>query len=417
MVAARSTMVIQSCLKLCHTGPRLAQTAIYMRHLHNVSRQHQTIMGSNGARRYSTMVDNYDDKFGSGMYAANGYSLYLSQATILDCVEKICKRQSAHVPLTIADFGTADGRTSLQLLNNAIVTAKEQSGVAKPVMIYHEDQSFNDFNLLYRVVRGEEDEGQSGLTFSVNVYQAVIGRTMYEQCLPNNSVDIAFSSLTVHNLSRRPCRIEGGVLSCDGTDEEKALIKEQSSKDWEQFVYVRGKELSPGGYLVVLNCGVDKTGKELLSIQGGMPRLGKLLGTMLHDCLITEEEFLNTNFDVDIYRTEEDHSYPFTHGDKLTEMGLELVSVRSFINKLEHHTFDIVDKDEATKAEYAERVVAGIKPWFYHVVYNGLSSKRSAEERTRLTDIYFDRMRAFAYDNHGGRTEIPLVETVVRKRL
>ncbi|XP_060076536.1 uncharacterized protein LOC132556164 [Ylistrum balloti] len=368
-------------------------------------------------KRYSTMVDSYDDKFGSGMYAANGYSLYLSQSTILRCIEEICKRQSVHMPITIADFGTADGRTSLNLLNNAITTIQEMSGAAKPVMIYHEDQATNDFNLLYRVIEGTEDEGQDRLKLSSSVFQAAIGRSMYEECLPNNSVDLAFSSIVVHNLSRRPCRIEGGTLSCDGNEKEKALIKEQSAKDWERFVYLRGKELSPGGYLVVLNCGVDKTGKNLHPISGGMPRLGKLLNTMLQDGLITQEEFLDANFDVDIYRTEEDHSRPFTHGGMAKQLGLELVSVRSFINTLQHPTFDIVDKDAAAKAEYAERVVAGIKPWFYHVIYNGLSEKRPHEERKQLTDLYFDRMRAFAYDNHAGGTEIPLVETVVRKRL
>ncbi|XP_033757651.1 uncharacterized protein LOC117340013 [Pecten maximus] len=129
------------------------------------------------------------------------------------------------------------------------------------------------------------------------------------------------------------------------------------------------------------------------------------------------EEFLDANFDVDIYRTEEDHSRPFTQGDRLTQIGLELISVRSFTNWLEHHTFDIVDKDEATKVEYAERVVAGIKPWFYHVVFNALSRTRPKEERKRLTDLYFDRMRAFAHDNQGGKTRMPLVETVVRKCL
>ncbi|XP_033733118.1 uncharacterized protein LOC117322354 isoform X2 [Pecten maximus] len=409
--------LIQSCRKIYTFCPRWGRDALYHRHQNNDVRRYLAMVGCSDVRQYSTMVDSYDDKFGSGMYAANGYSLYLSQATILDCVERICKRQSAHVPITVADFGTADGRTSLQLLNNVIATTQELSGVAKPVMIYHEDQTNNDFTLLYRVIQGTEDEGQGGLKLSSNVFQAAVGRSMYEQCLPNNSVDISFSSIAVHNLSRRPCRIEGGVSSCDGTEKEKTKIKEQSARDWEQFVYMRGKELSPGGYLVVLNLGADKDGKGVSPIKGGYPQLGKLLSKMLHDGLITQEEFLDANFDVDIYRTEEDHSRPFTQGDRLTQMGLELVSVRSFTNWLEHHTFDIVHKDEATKAEYAERVVAGIKPWFYHVIYNGLSKTRPLEERTRLTDLYFDRMRAFAHDNHGGKTQIPLVETVVRKRL
>ncbi|XP_033754393.1 gibberellic acid methyltransferase 1-like [Pecten maximus] len=340
-----------------------------------------------------------------GMFATNGHSLYKSRDVIMDCLAQILKRSNASHPLiTIADIATADGSTSLELLNDIIDTIHKRNGKSQQILLYYTDLPNNDFNRMFNVI-------QAGLNLCPNVFCAAVGHTMFEQCLPDKAADLMFSSIAVMNLSKRLPRSEDG----QGSIEE--MIKAQAALDWKSFLVMRGRELRPGGYLVVLSIGTTKQGDVTVQISGGVSSFRHVLRTLMTDDLITKDEFLDCSVLPQVYRTEADHALPFEENDKdVLETGLELVSIRSFVNKLNHPSFEVSDKDDATKKAYADRIIAGIKTWQYGFIYDGLSHNRSQEERESLVGVYFSRLWDFAYKNSNEIPQIALVEVVARKR-
>ncbi|XP_021369182.1 benzoate carboxyl methyltransferase-like [Mizuhopecten yessoensis] len=366
-------------------------------------------------RRNTTtmMFDEVALKHG-GMLATNGHSLYKSRDVIMDCLDHILDRTpTSHYPITIADVGTADGSTSVALLNEIIERIQSHTGKSRQIMIHYTDQPTNDFNRMLNVIND-----QAGLNLGPDVFCSAVGRTMFEQCLPDASTDLIFSAIAAFNLSKSPCQLQDGLNPTEANSQEIDAYNSQAASDWKTFLIMRGRELRPGGYMVVLNIGTTKQGEVTVNIKGGMNTMSHVLRNLLEDDLISKEEFLNCNVKAAYYRTEEDFALPFKDNDKdIEETGLELVSTRSFVSKLDHPSFDVSNKDDATKKMYAERIVAGIKPWLFGDIYNGLSCKRSQQERESLVEIYFSRLWDFAYKNDDQTPQLGLIEVVARKRV
>ncbi|OWF53841.1 benzoate carboxyl methyltransferase-like [Mizuhopecten yessoensis] len=357
------------------------------------------------------MFDEFALKHG-GMLATNGHSLYKSRDVIMDCLDHIleCTHTSQH-PITIADVGTSDGSTSAALLNEVIGKIQCHTGKSRQLMIYYTDQQTNDFNRMFNVIN-------AGLNIGPKVFCAAVGRTMFEQCLPDKSTDLIFSAIATFYLSKSPCKIQDGLNPTKENSKEMDAFNSQAASDWKTFLVMRGRELRPGGYLVVLSIGTTKQGEVSVPIKGGYNTLSHVIRNLLADDIITKEEFLDCNLNAELYRTEEAYALPFRDNAKdLSETGLELVSTRSFVHKLDHPSFAVYNKDDATKKVYADRIVAGIKPWLYGYIYNGLSCTRSQQERESLVEIYFSMLWDFAYKNDNQTPQLGLIEVVARKRV
>ncbi|XP_060063899.1 uncharacterized protein LOC132544331 [Ylistrum balloti] len=343
-----------------------------------------------------------------GMLATNGHALYQSRDVIMDCLDKMLRCSNTLRPLiTVADIGTADGSTSLVLCNEIIEKVRKYH---KQIMLHYTDLPDNDFNRMFSII-------QEGLRRGPDVFSAAIGRSMFKQCLPDQSTDFIFSSVAAMNLSKRLRRPNINQSPDQSNENDVKALKTLAALDWKTFLVMRGKELRPGGYLVVLNIGTTKYGETTVNIHGGKATLDQILKTMLADGLITKNEFLDCSSCSLVERTETEHIAPFKENDKdLEETGLELVSIRSFVHQLKHPTFSVSNKDEATKKLYADRIVAGIKPWLNNSIYRGLSSERSTSEREILVEKYFAKLWDFAYKNNDQIPHLALVEIVAKRR-
>ncbi|XP_021341477.1 methyltransferase FUS9-like isoform X2 [Mizuhopecten yessoensis] len=329
---------------------------------------------------YPTMKMN--TRFGEevdDMYNIHGHVGNLSRAAILQSLRKIISSRLAfqtEQPFNIADFGTADGQASLALVNEIIGDRK---------------------------VRG-------------NIYPVIIPRTMYEQCLPNNSLDLAISSVATHYMSKQVCQIKNGISIADADDNELSLMREQAKADWRSFVISRGRELKPGGFLVTMNISSDDSGDEPMLVEKGALRLGSFVSDMAKERVITKEEYLATNFNSSYMRTPAEFKEPFTSAlPEVRELRLELVSVKSIKHYLQHPTFDIVNKDNTEKMEYSRRIVASIYPWMHHVLYGGLSVSRTEDKKQAIVDEYFDRLQTYAFDHADHKPYLIFTEVVIKK--
>ena len=107
-------------------------------------------------------------------------------------------------PIVIADYGSSEGKNSLDPMRTAIAALRARAGLERPIFVYHTDLPANDFNSLFEVL--ESDPG-SYIRGERNVFPSAIGRSFYQSVLPPSYVDLAWSSYAAVWLSQIPCQI------------------------------------------------------------------------------------------------------------------------------------------------------------------------------------------------------------------
>jgi len=152
-------------------------------------------------------------------------------------------------PITLADYGSSEGQNSLAPMRAAIAVLRARVGRHRPFFVYHTDLPVNDFSSLFQVLYGHSD---SYLRDEPNVFPSAVGRSFYQQILPPNQVDLAWSSYAAIWLSRIPCPIPGHFFALRSTDAVRAKFQRQAATDWEAFLSVRAIELRSSGRLVVV---------------------------------------------------------------------------------------------------------------------------------------------------------------------
>jgi hypothetical protein len=159
-------------------------------------------------------------------------------------------------PLTIADFGSSQGRNSLRPMDRAIAALLARSGPDRDIMVVHVDQPHNDFASLFALLEGEASyrRGRPG------VFSAAIGRSFYEPLLPAGSLSFGWSSIALHWMSHLPVPVADHIWIPRATTTEQAAIAAVAAADWLAFLSHRMRELAPGGQLVLIQGAMDETG-------------------------------------------------------------------------------------------------------------------------------------------------------------
>jgi hypothetical protein len=151
-------------------------------------------------------------------------------------------------PITLADYGSSEGQNSLAPMRAAIAVLRARVGRHRQILVYHTDLPGNDFSSLFQVVYCHPD---SYLRDDHNVFPSAVGRSFYQQILPPNHVDLAWSSYSAIWLSRIPCPIPGHFFALCSTDAVRAEFERQAALDWETFLSFRAAELRSSGRLVI----------------------------------------------------------------------------------------------------------------------------------------------------------------------
>ena len=87
-------------------------------------------------------------------------------------------------------------------------------------LIIHNDLPTNNWTRFFQFLADE------------NSYQGLVnGRSFYEQCLPVNCLSIAFSSASLHYLSKKPCNINNHCYFYFANEDEREKFKNQSKYD------------------------------------------------------------------------------------------------------------------------------------------------------------------------------------------
>ena len=350
---------------------------------------------------------------GASMLDAHGHAINTCKQSIQQCVDSIMKSSKEDKPICIVDYGTADGSAIMSTLNEIIAMIRSYLGNKKEIVVVHEDQECNNFNILMKNIHGIgsiED-----LHIDENVYSLVSGRRMHEQCLPNGSVDLVLSSIALMHLTRRPYTISNGIgeENLDPDSKGYAMFAEQARLDWRNFLLSRGKELRLGGYMIILTLAKDKHGNRSQGVCNdilGSHPLSEIYRGMLQDGLITQNEMESTQYDK-YGRTEEEHKEPFESDFDVKNIGLSLKEsrvYRYFVNPEKYN-------DTTTGDVFARQIISGFYPWTYYVIFNGLSNERGKQEKEKICDAFYERLGEYAKQQPDFRPSVLLNELVIEK--
>ena len=189
-------------------------------------------------------------------------------------------------PIVVADYGSSQGLNSLAPIRLAVEAIRARAGVDRPIFVYHNDQPSNDFNSLFEVLDTSPDCYCRG---DKNVFPCAIGRSFYESVLPADSVHVGWSSYAAMWISRIPAPIPGHFIFAGTTGAVRAAWERQGVQDWETFLSLRGRELKPGGCLVISTPGADDSGGSVFDRI--MDHANAELKAMIEEGAITADEW------------------------------------------------------------------------------------------------------------------------------
>jgi hypothetical protein len=188
--------------------------------------------------------------------------------------------------IVIADYGVSQGKNSLAPIRIAIDSLRSRVGLDRPISVCHVDLAIDDFNTLFKVLEGDPDSYHRN---ALNVYPCVVGRSFYENVLPQNSVHIGWSSYAAMWISRIPTQLPGHIFVPRSTGATRMEFERQHEQDWETFLSLRARELRSDGRLLVVVPGADEAGVS--GFEEIMDQANSVLTEMVDDGSITAAEY------------------------------------------------------------------------------------------------------------------------------
>jgi hypothetical protein len=344
----------------------------------------------------------------SGSYSA---SSRLQAAGLLGAIKLF--EEAAHAvplpkppqPIVIADYGASTGHNSLLPIGAAIAVVRKRTRPEHSVLVAHTDVSENNFSVLFQTM---EDDPDSYLKKDAASFASAIGRSFYTQILPSNSVNLGWTSWAIQWLGKVPAAVPDHlVVAYSGDEDVKAAYAKQAAFDWHEFVAFRGRELCPGGRLVVLTTATAENGEF-----GHRPLFTGMraeLADLVAQGLVTEDEAHRMCIPI-VSRRAADFLAPFAPKGRFEQLEIDHLEV--FDAEDRFWTQYRVDHDaEAFGAHWAEFARASVFPTMAAALEGGRADPRSAEFMDRLEAGVAARMAAEPEEMH-----IPLAQLVLWKR-
>jgi salicylate 1-O-methyltransferase len=308
-------------------------------------------------------------------------------------------------PIVIADYGASTGHNSLLPICSAIAVLRKRTRPEHSILVAHTDVAENDFTVLFQTL---DDDPDSYLKKDAASFASAIGRSFYTQILPSNSVNVGWTSWAVQWLGRVPAPVPDHLQVAYSADEAvKAAYAKQAAIDWHEFVAFRGRELCPGGRLVVLTTAVGDDGEF-----GHRPLFRSMvaeLADLVAQELITEDEVHRMCIPM-VSRRAADFLSPFAPKGRFERLEIEHLEV--FDAEDRFWSQYRVDHDaKAFGAQWAAFARASVFPSLASALDGGRSDPRCGEFIERLEAGVAARMAAEPEE-----MQIPLAQVVLWKR-
>jgi hypothetical protein len=294
----------------------------------------------------------------------------------------------------LADFGTADGGTSLPLFR-VLVKAVRAEEPSSPIVVSYEDQAQNDWQSVFRITQGTLPNGPPCyLDGSVdNVYVVASGTSFYNQCFAPDSIDFSFSATAMHWLTELPAEIPDALHSaCTQDPAARDAFAAQAAADWRQIMLMRARELRPGGQMVIANFAQDSHGRFLGQ---SSPRVKESMHHTFSELwreVAGPEVHRATNFP-NQYRSLEACVAPFeADSDPVRAAGLRLVGAETALVECPFHTEWVLGQAGNDAAAHARNFVPTTRTWSNSTFVSGAVKAGVPErEAAAMTEEMFAR--------------------------
>ncbi|MBN9434810.1 MAG: hypothetical protein J0I45_20465 [Bosea sp.] len=304
-------------------------------------------------------------------------------------------------PIVVADYGASQGRNSLLPMAVAVQTLRQRLGNGRAISVIHTDLAGNDFSALFELLNTDP---QSYLTLDQDAFASAIGRSFYEQILPDDSVTLGWCAWSVQWLSRAPVAIPDHVQVAYSRDERtRAAFATQAAQDWSDFLRHRGRELRPGGRLVIITMALTDDGDF-----GYRPVLGAMQDTL--EELVAEGEVRREEASrmaiPTVGRTRAEFAAPFMSGE-CSDLALEHIEIFEAEDAIWR---DFLKDGDATAfgARWAAFSRASVLPTLALGLSEGTSAERVRDFVERMETGMAERLAAGP-----ARTLMPLAIIVV----
>jgi len=341
----------------------------------------------------------------SGWYSASSRlkAAGLSQAIALfEQAAEVVPIPRSPRPIVIADYGAGTGHNSVLPICAAIAVLRKRTRPEHSILVTHTDLPENDFTALFRTLTADPD---SYLKRDYASFASAVGRSYYSQILPSNSVNLAWSSWALQWLGRA---LPAGnhLLAAYSTDEAvRAANARQASHDWHEFVAFRGRELCPGGRLVVTTLGVDEDGE--LGFRPLLDAMTATLHELSRDGVISPDELAGMSIPI-VGRRPKDFESPFAPSgtfEKLSIVQLETFDAEDRFWK----QYQSDGKAEVFGAQWAAFLRAALFPTLATTL---------EDDRAEPTSPFFDKLEAgiaTRLSAQPAQARIPLAQVVIEK--
>ena len=290
-------------------------------------------------------------------------------------------------PFHIADYGAADGGTSIDL-HRATISALRARAPRRAVCVTYTDLPRNDYSALFTTVHG----GRPGVTSyrdehdGIFVYAAAT--SFFEPIFPPGTIDFGFSATAMHWLSALPCPVSRHIHMVGACGEELSTLRARARADWQDILLARASELKPGGRLMTVNLALADDGRHMGNTGGAnmFDVMNRLWRALVDDGTITQSEYRRTTIP-QFYRTPDEFRAPLLDtGGPVHRAGLRLVHAETRFTRCPYAARFARDGDAD---RFAETYVPNTRTWSETVFVNALDAARPLAERRAIVDRYF----------------------------
>eukprot|EP00927_Polykrikos_kofoidii_P073554 TRINITY_DN69584_c0_g1_i1.p1 TRINITY_DN69584_c0_g1~~TRINITY_DN69584_c0_g1_i1.p1 ORF type:complete len:387 (+),score=63.23 TRINITY_DN69584_c0_g1_i1:60-1220(+) len=343
---------------------------------------------------------------GKGMYSLSTRGCFdvinSIRPALLEALEEVTtsNSQPGGSPLTICDYGTADGGTSLPTMNALVGRAKEKDP-KRDIQVIYEDQPGNEWKSVFSHALGKLPVPGSKRSyleaFPTGVYALAAGRSFYDQVIPACTLDLGLAATCMHWLSALPGQLPEGYMhhtQVPRSDPALGPFQKQAAVDWERILLHRARELRKGGRCLLVNFCHDAKGQCLGKTENLKACMYdekyKCWKAMADEGRITKEELNRTTFP-NYYRTEEETTAPLKdENSEVYKAGLRLVSCETKVVPCPYRACWLADpKQDAIT--YARDFVLTTRTWSNSTYEAALDATRTPAERRALVDEMFER--------------------------
>lgn len=325
--------------------------------------------------------------------------------TLFEQAAKVVPIPRSPRPIVIADYGAATGHNSLLPISAAIAVLRNRTRTEHSILVTHTDVPDNNFTALFHTLSDDPDTylKKDGASFA-----SAIGRSFYSQIMPSNSVNLGWSSWAIQWLSQVPGPVPDHVQVSYTRDESvRAAYARQAAQDWHEFVAFRGRELCPGGRLVLMTMAIGEDGEF-----GYRPLLTAMIATLdelVGKGLVTADERAGMSIPT-VGRHARDFLSPFAPSGTFEKLSIAHLDVFD----AEDRFYDEyrVDKNATSfGARWAAFARASVFPTLAGTLADG---QRDERREQFLDDLEAGIATRLAADPQ--RMQIPLAHVVIEKK-